>query len=297
MARRAPAVERSIAILNLLAAHPDQRYSLSEMARDLSLNKATLHAILWSLTEAGYLVRDEGSKAYALGPALIALGNSALETFPAAHAAVPEMEALTAELGLDCVASAAIRGEIVILARSGAPGPFGIDVQPGQRVPLTPPLGTVFVAWSGPEEIDRWLASVGPSVPRGKLERYREGVREVRARGYSIGLARGEYRRLVEALRRADHEATERPTLEEGVKGLRTDEYALIELDRAESYRLNHIGAPVFGPGGEVTLALFLIGFQDQIPAEQVPKYADRLLEACAKVTRAIKGREPDDAE
>jgi DNA-binding IclR family transcriptional regulator len=81
------------------------------------------------------------------------------------------------------------------------------------------------------------------------------------------------------------------------VKGLRTDEYALIELDRAESYRLNHIGAPVFGPAGEVSLALFLIGFVDQIPAEQVPKYADRLLEACAKVTTAIRGREPDETE
>jgi DNA-binding IclR family transcriptional regulator len=295
MARRAPAVERSIAILNLLATRPEQRFSLSEIARDLSLNKATLHAILWSLSEAGYLVRDD-AKTYGLGPALIALGNSALETYPAAHAALAEMEALTADLGLDCVASAAIHGEIVILARAGTPGPFGINVQPGQRIPLTPPLGTVFVAWSGPDEIDRWLASVGPSVPKDKLERYRAAVTEVRARGYSIGLARGEYRRLVEALRAADQESG-RPTVEEGVKGLRTDEYALIELDRAESYRLNHIGAPVFGPSGEVALALFLIGFQDQIPAEQVPKYADRLLEACAKITRAIKGREPGETE
>ncbi|HEX9237086.1 MAG TPA: helix-turn-helix domain-containing protein, partial [Actinomycetota bacterium] len=108
MARRAPAVERSIAILNLLATRPERRFSLSEISRALGLNKATLHAILWSLTEAGYLVRDEGSKTYSLGPVLIALGNSALETYPAAQAAVPEMETLTADLGLDCVASAAI---------------------------------------------------------------------------------------------------------------------------------------------------------------------------------------------
>jgi DNA-binding IclR family transcriptional regulator len=296
MARRAPAVERSIAILNLLASRPEQRFSLSEIARDLGLNKATLHAILFSLTEAGYLVREEGSKTYTLGPALIAVGNSALETYPAARAALPEMESLSADLGLDCVASAAIHGEIVILTRTGTPGPFGINVQPGQRIPLTPPLGTVFVAWSPPEEIDRWLASVGPSVPGGRLERYRAAVEEVRARGYSIGLARGEYRRLVEALRAAGDDGP-RASMEEGVEGLRTDEYALIELDRAESYRLNHIGAPVFGPDGDVALALFLIGFQDQIPAEQVPKYADRLMEACATITRAIKGREPGESE
>jgi len=108
MARRAPAVERAVAVLNLLAAHPQQRYTLSEIARDLKLNKATLHAILGALTDEGYLVRDPAAKSYALGPALVALGNSAVSTYPAAECAVPEMRALTDELGLDCVASAAI---------------------------------------------------------------------------------------------------------------------------------------------------------------------------------------------
>ena len=45
MARRAPAVERSIAVLNYLAARPDDRFTLSEIARATDLNKATLHAI------------------------------------------------------------------------------------------------------------------------------------------------------------------------------------------------------------------------------------------------------------
>ena len=34
---------------------------------------------------------------------------------------------------------------------------------------------------------------------------------------------------------------------------------------------------------------------RNEIPAEQVPKLADRLVEACAKVTRAIRGREPEE--
>lgn len=117
MARRAPAVERSIAVLNFLAAHPGERFTLSEVARSLHLNKATLHALLSAMTESGYLVRDPAQKSYGLGPALIALGNSALGTYPAADYAVPEMQGLSDELGLDCVASAAIHDEIVILDR------------------------------------------------------------------------------------------------------------------------------------------------------------------------------------
>ncbi|HJR19577.1 MAG TPA: IclR family transcriptional regulator [Actinomycetota bacterium] len=290
MTRRAPAVERAVAVLNYLSSHPGERYSLSEIARDLTLNKATLHAILGALTDAGYLSRDPESKSYALGPALVALGNAALSTFSAADYALPEMKALTDELGLDCVASAAIHDEIVILARTGVPRPFGINVQPGQRLPLAPPLGTVFVAWSGDDVIDRYLDRVGPPASAARLERYRRAITAVRARGYSVGLEGPPPPRPRDA-RRGAHA----PTLEESVRSVEIEEYALIDLDRASSYRLNHIGAPVFGPNGEVGVGLFLIGFAGVVPAERVPEYAARLRSACERVTKAVHGREPDE--
>ena len=288
MARRAPAVERAVAVLNYLAAHPGERFSLSEIARDLGLNKATLHAILGALTDTGYLARDPEAKTYLLGPALVALGNSAVGSFSAVDFAVTEMQSLTDELGLHCVASAAIHDEIVILARTGTPRPFGVNVQPGQRLPLAPPLGTVFVAWSEPDRVERYLAKVGPTVSKARLDRYRRAITAVRARGYSVGLEgppppeRGESRRSAHA-----------PTLEESVRGVEIEEYALIDLDRASSYRLNHIGSPVFGPDGEVALGLFLIGFVGVVPAERVPEFAARLQAACERVTKAIHGKDP----
>ena len=293
MARRAPAVERAVAVLNYLASHPGERFTLSEIARDLTLNKATLHAILGALTDAGYLVRENDAKTYGLGAALVALGNSAVASFPAVDTAVPEMQALTDDLGLVCVASAAIHDEIVILARSGMLRPFGINVQPGQRLPLAPPLGTVFVAWSPPDRIDRYLGKVGPAVPKETLESYRRAVAAVRLRGYSVGLeGPPPPPRSPQGRRKTAQHA---PTLEESVRGVEIEEYALIELDPVASYRLNHIGAPVFGPDGDVTLGLFLIGFAGGIPADRVPEYAARLRAACARVTKAIQGKEPED--
>jgi DNA-binding IclR family transcriptional regulator len=295
MTRRAPAVERAVSVLNYLAAHPGERFSLSEIARDLKLNKATLHAILGALTDAGYLVREREQKTYALGAALVALGNSAVTSTPAADHAMPEMQALTDELGLDCVASSAIHDEIVILARTGTPRPFGINVQPGQRLPLSPPLGTVFVAWSGSGEIERYLARVGPSVSKERLERYRRAVTAVRARGYSVGLEGPPSPPRAASSRSRAAAASHAPTLEESVRGVEIEEYALIDLDRAASYRLNHIGAPVFGPEGEIALGLFLIGFLGGVPAERVPEYAARLKTACERVTKAIHGRDPEE--
>lgn len=286
MARRAPAVERSIAVLNFLAAHPEERYTLSEIARATDLNKATLHAILAALTESGFVIREEERKTYGLGPALVALGGAAVESNPAVQLAQPHMEALSDELGLDCVASTAIEHQIVILQRTSSRRPFGIQVDPGQRLPLAPPLGTVFVAWSSPLEIDHWLAQVGPSASKADIKRYRQAVESVRARGYSLGL--GPQPRPVESPSRG-----RRPSLEENVRAIRVDEYALIELDHSSTYRLNHIGAPIFGANGRVTLALFLIGFQGDIPASEVPRYAERLRYSCAAVTEKIGGREP----
>jgi DNA-binding IclR family transcriptional regulator len=288
VARSAPAIERCVAVLNHLASQPGQQFTLSDLARALDLNKATAHAMLATLTEAGYLLRDPQQKTYGLGPALIAVGNAATQGNPAVRIAEPLMAELSAELDLELIASAAIADEIVILARAGPVRPLGINVQPGTRLPLAPPLGTVFVAWSGPAAIDRWLGHVGPEQSPADLERYRDALRVVRARGYSVALGGESQQQLVEALRQAGHEPP---------RTRRSEEYALIELAGTSRYRINHIGVPVFGPAGEVSLALFLIGFRGQITADEVPRFAERLRAVADEVTTALRGRLPDSAE
>lgn len=292
MARRSPAVERCVAVLNHLAASPTQQFTLSELARDLELNKATAHALLATLADEGWVIRDGDSLAYSLGPALIAVGAAARATFPAARLAERPMAELSEEVGLQCLASQALvrpeeagadgRGdEIVILAATGSRGPLGIDIQPGQRMPLRPPLGSVFVAWAGPDEIDRWLANLGPGARDADFARYRRALEAVRERGWSVGLGGDEQQRMVERLGR------------DGGAPAGAEEYALIELADERAYRVNHIGAPVFDAHGRVALALFLIGFQGQIPAREVPHYAQRLVAAAAEVTAALHGRPP----
>lgn len=181
MARRSPAVERCVAVLNHLAASPNEQFTLSELARTLELNKATAHALLATLADEQYVLRDPDSLAYSLGPALIAVGTAARATYPAARLAEAPMERLSEDLDLSCIASQAlIRGdgddEIVILAAAGSRRPFGVNIQPGQRMPLVPPLGSVFVAWAGDEEIDRWLANLGPKATARDFERYRSAL-------------------------------------------------------------------------------------------------------------------------
>jgi DNA-binding IclR family transcriptional regulator len=84
-------------------------------------------------------------------------------------------------------------------------------------------------------------------------------------------------------------------SVEEAVKGLRKEEYALIDLEPKATYRLNHVGAPVFGADGRVALGLFLIGFQGRVPGREVKGRAERLVKAASAVTGAIHGREPEE--
>ena len=83
-------------------------------------------------------------------------------------------------------------------------------------------------------------------------------------------------------------------TLEQSIQGLRTEEYALIALDPAVTYRANHIGAPLFGPDGTVMAALFVIGFPGPISGKDIDRIADKLTATAARVTKGIHGRPPD---
>ena len=60
----------------------------------------------------------------------------------------PHMQQLSDELALECHAGVQVADQILVVARTGARQPFGLGVEVGQRLPLVPPLGVV---WLQPE--------------------------------------------------------------------------------------------------------------------------------------------------
>jgi DNA-binding IclR family transcriptional regulator len=288
MARPSPGVERAIAVLDFLAAHPGEGFTLSELARRLDLNKATAHSLLATLTEAGYLLRNPTRLTFQLGPSLIALGAAAQSQFEAADFAREEMRSLSDELGLECLATTAVGDEMLIVSRAGPPRALG-TVQPGQRLPLTPPLGSVFMAWSDDEAIERWLSR----APVEDAEQYRAGLEATRDRGYAVGLEADPRATLGRALRGLAEDAPARQLVDQLIDELGHQEYILTSIDRQARYLVNHLVAPVFGPDGDVVLALSLFGFGGAITGKQAEGYGDRLLEATTNVTKSVHGRTP----
>ncbi len=299
MTRPSPATERTVALLNFLASRPGESFSLSELARRLDLNKSTAFLMVNSLVESGYLLKNPIQKAYSLGPALIAVGSAAARQFAPVDHAADEMRRLAEELSVQCVAGAVVAGEIVMLACAGEPKPFGTSISPGQRLPLAPPLGTVYMAWASAEEIEDWLKKLGPDVTQEQKTRFINVLDDVRKRGYATGLEAIAKLRLSKALGEVPSVdgQIDREQLKNIVQGLveelTHEERVLSDISGQPSYHLSHISAPVFGPDGKVKLALNLIDLPRQLSSEQVKEFATCLLAATARITQSIGGTVP----
>jgi DNA-binding IclR family transcriptional regulator len=292
VARPAPSVERTIAVLKLLADHPRDRFSLSDIARRLNSNKATCHAMLSELVDKGMLIRHLRDKTYMLGPALVGIGSAAArEAHEALDRAQGEMAAIRDELGVSCVATAAVGGEIIIMGRQDASHHLAGYLPVGHRSPHVPPYGAEFLAWSPQEEIDAWLDLHEPSLSAHERDGCYQVLNRIRLAAYhatSFEQVRM-LRDLIEQLGDLPGAATLGATLRQ------LADRPLYQVDyHRELDRITAVMAPVFGPGGQVVLALN-IGQLHNLPSggNRIDECAQRLLAATRRVTAALHGTEP----
>src|SRR4051794_31950653 len=144
--RPSPAVLRATDLLDHLAARPTTALSVSELARDLELPRATCHAVLLGLAERGYVRRDADLR-FSLGPSCIVLGDAAQQVIPALRSAAEHAESLARSLA--AFAAVSIRdGDETRVARTFDHGPaLSLRARLGEAIPLIPPFGASIVAW------------------------------------------------------------------------------------------------------------------------------------------------------
>jgi DNA-binding IclR family transcriptional regulator len=285
--RVSPAAERVVEILSFLGRYPDERFTVSALARHLDMNKATAHTLVMTLAKHGFLLRHPDDKSYRLGPALVGLGESAaLDAHEAADFAHVEMRRISEELNLLCVIGAALGEEIVILSRLNGTLRQGGFPKTGQRLPFTPPVGAIFVAWSDPATVAAWLARGGDEAER-EASVYHEHLRQIRARGFALNLAPVTGSALAEAV------AHRTPTVNSPiVSNAVLREFLQSQQPRGESSAVLNLVAPVFHADGRVLLSLNMEATIVDDGTDLL-RYGNRLLETAAKVTASIHGSSP----
>lgn len=294
LARPALSATRAIEIVNFLASHPTESFTLSDLVDRLGVNVASLHAVLGVLTESGYLARHPRHRTYTLGPALVAVGSVALEQHPVVDAAREESRRLSKDLTLDVAITARAGTEVVFVARSGTHRPRGTPAHVGMRMPIRPPMASVFFAWADQSAIREWL-DLGPEATDEERRRDLEELRFLRTRGYSVALEGDVRREIGDVLEEiAEHPGRgSRDAVDELFASAARRTQHLMEIDPRARYDVSSLSAPVFDSSAQVVLAINLIGFAPGLSGSEVMSYGDEALKAGLIVSKRTRGNPP----
>ncbi|GAB5449977.1 MAG: hypothetical protein Hals2KO_03050 [Halioglobus sp.] len=290
---------RALAILDLLMANPHQSFGLTEMTRRLNLNKATCHAILTTMANYGFLVQHPKTKAYRLGPSIIAAGNAAFAQFPVLEYARPELEALQNELGVGFAVTGRSKMHQVLLALYGRASEMIDSFQLGLRLPNTAPLAACFTAFSDAKYLEAWLTRCHET--RGgyneKLDqKLRVSLIAIRARGYEVTLQTNAETQLRSELERI-HNSWSLTHLEEAANRFQHDlcdeHYHLDRIDPKARYSVSTISVPVFVLN-QVPIMCFVAGSAGKpIMGAQIEEIAARVKESADRITALAIGKDP----
>ena len=209
-----------------------------------------------------------------------------------ADLARPHMEALADELDAECVASAVVGEDMVLVARAGTLRTQRLPTAVGQRIPFEPPLGTAFVAWAPAAAREGWLRRLGRDASTETREVLERTLSEVRDAGYAIGRGARWHTQAAEILTQDDidqHRDETAAQMHRLIQLLPPD----YESPTVPTDDVRTINVPVLGPGGSAVLVLSVtVGGRRSLTAD-LAWTVERLKSAAGAVTKALEGTTP----
>jgi flavin reductase (DIM6/NTAB) family NADH-FMN oxidoreductase RutF len=209
-----------------------------------------------------------------------------------ADLARPHMESLAQELEVECVASAVVSGDMVLIARAGSLGTERLPTAVGQRIPFEPPMGTAFVAWA-PESAQRaWFERLGAAGSPATIEALQQTLSDVRRHHYSVGRGHRWHSRAAQVLSHApDEQRDETASAMHKLISTLPPDYERPSVDTDD---VRTVSTPVFGPGGVVVMVLSVTVAGRRSLAADLEFTVKRLRAAADAVTKALDGAEPE---
>jgi DNA-binding IclR family transcriptional regulator len=291
--QRSKPTERVVRLLEALQASPREPMRFADLTRAGDLSQATCHAILLTLADAGYVVRDDDTRAYSLGPALVALGQAATASFPEVRACSGELARLASSTGLAVSAARVIDGAITVVEVVGS-GRGELPIRPGTSVPCAPPFGAIHVAWEGSDAVDAWIARA--SSPTLSVERLRAVLDDHRRTHVAVAPYTQTSARLREALGDLATDSLSREVRDRTLELLAAiDEldYTSDALAAAERLPVNTVTAPVFDRHARVSFAAAVHVADRAASVARIESMAAHLRAATDEMTDVIGGRRP----
>ncbi len=247
-------LERGLAILSTFTS-TRPLFGVSELAREVGLSRSSAHRYIATLAALGYLEQDHSTRRYRLGPRVLDLGFSAINSMELRQIAAPNLQQLSDGTGHTVNLGVLDGVDIVYIdrCRSASHGQREIDLNlhVGSRLPAyCTSMGKVLLADLDDEELEARLDSS-----------------ELTKRGPNTITARA---RLLEEL--------------EQVRNL-----GLAVNNEELAYGLRSIAVPVHGQDGSVVAAINLAVHRSLVSMEDlVVRLAPRLKATAREISTRI---------
>ena len=140
-------VARALRLVEIVAEAPPDGRSLSDLARSLGASKSTTLALARTLTGAGYVREVRPGPRYALGSALLRLGDIARQQLPLGDLCRPILEDLADATKMTSRVAVSDQGYPVFIDRVDGPGSVRFHAPLGQReIPHASAAGKAILA-------------------------------------------------------------------------------------------------------------------------------------------------------
>lgn len=237
----AQVVARLAELLRTVSQEMPHGCATSHVAERTGIARTTVHRLLSSLQQEGFIDRDQHSGRWFLGPELYLMGNVAAERYDVSDLARKHVHALAEATGESAFLSIRRGNETVCLLREDGSFPIRSFVLfEGKRFPLgVASAGLAILSFLPEDHIDRYLGNARLETRFGEAhseQAIRSRIAETRLNGYAVNPA----------------------LIVEGSWGM---------------------GAAVFGASGSPSLALSLTGVESRFSVERRPELGKLLMD------------------
>ncbi|MFB4164520.1 IclR family transcriptional regulator [Alteribacillus sp. JSM 102045] len=183
-------VERTLQCIELLK-NAKQGLGISELSRQLGVAKSTVHRILSTLMQKGYVKQDPGTELYTLGLTFIEVGQHVLESLDVRQVASPYLQKLVDHTGETAHLVLFEQDHVAYIDKVESPKTIRMYSSIGKTAPLhCTGVGKAVLAFLPEEETEELLS-------RMKLTSYtehtiisisqlKEQLQKIKQQGYSI---------------------------------------------------------------------------------------------------------------
>ncbi len=240
---------RALGLLDILAENSGE-CSLGEISQVSKLPPSTVHRLLASLQQFGYVVQNKLTSNYALGENLILLGRKAERQRDVSNLARPYLEHLASETKETANLTTLVGNSVMQLDHIDSPNMLKVTWDAGQRFPVhASASGKVFLAYLSDDEREKIFKSI-------KLESFTR-------------------RTIVDAKKsRAELEM------------IRRRGYAIDDAEREEGVRC--IAAPIFDARGRAIAAVSVSGPSLRLSLTKLEALADPIIKTASAISTSL---------